>query len=52
MYQTYVDRNMYEWQNSYAYSSIVGEFLNLPIIKHETKFLMYQAYVDHDKYEW
>jgi hypothetical protein len=29
MYQTYVDRNMYEWQNSYAYSSIVREFLHL-----------------------
>ncbi len=31
MYQTYVDRNMYEWQNSYAYSSIVGEFLHLQL---------------------
>jgi hypothetical protein len=31
MYQTYVDRNMYEWWNSYAYSSIVGEFLHLQV---------------------
>jgi hypothetical protein len=31
MYQTYVDHDTYEWQNSYAYSSIVGEFLHLPV---------------------
>jgi hypothetical protein len=31
MNQTYVDHKMYEWQSSYAYSSIVGEFLHLPV---------------------
>jgi len=31
MYQTYVDRDTYEWQNSYAYSSVVGEFLHLQV---------------------
>jgi len=31
MYQTYVDCDTYEWQNSYAYSSIVGEFLHLKV---------------------
>jgi len=43
MYQTYVDHDTYEWQNSYAYSSIVGEFLHLqgsiislPILRRES----------------
>ncbi len=31
MYQTYVDRETYEWQSSYAYSSIVGDFLHLQV---------------------
>jgi hypothetical protein len=31
MNQTYVDRNTYEWQNSYAYSWVVGEFLHLQV---------------------
>jgi hypothetical protein len=29
MNQTYVDHNVYEWEGSYAYSSIVGRFLHL-----------------------
>jgi hypothetical protein len=31
MYQTYVDPHAYEWQNSYAYSSMVEEFLHLQV---------------------
>jgi hypothetical protein len=29
MYQTYVDHKAYEWEGSYAYSSIVSGFLQL-----------------------
>jgi hypothetical protein len=29
MNQTYVDQETYEWESSYAYSSIVGRFLHL-----------------------
>jgi len=32
MNQTYVDHETYEWQSSYAYSSIVGEFLHLQVV--------------------
>jgi len=31
MNQTYVDHGMYEWQSSYAYFSIVREFLHLQV---------------------
>jgi hypothetical protein len=29
MNQTYVDHKVYEWEDSYVYSSIVGGFLHL-----------------------
>jgi hypothetical protein len=29
MNQTYVDHNVYEWEDSYVYSSIVGGILHL-----------------------
>jgi hypothetical protein len=31
MNQTYVDHATYEWEDSYAYSSIVGGFLHLEV---------------------
>ncbi len=33
MNQTYVDHEVYEWEGSYAYTSIVGGFLHLILIK-------------------
>jgi hypothetical protein len=33
MNQTYVDREAYKWEGSYAFSSIVGGFLHLKVAR-------------------